>query len=112
MTSKQDPQSRGIEDRFHDLSADVREERLVRYITHQVELGRRVGDIVKDAYVIQHFDEVARNRILEHPGVIKSIEQSVRRQFADVGESVGEAKDVEGDQDSAGRSSDADLSDL
>jgi hypothetical protein len=112
MTGKRDPKSRGIEDRFHDLSVDVREERLVRYITHQVEQGRRVTDIVNDPYVVQHFDEVARSRILEHPGVIKSIEESLRRQFADAGDSVGGCEAAEGEQESAGRSSDADLPDL
>jgi hypothetical protein len=112
MTSKHDAKSRGIEDRFHDLSADVREERLVRYITHQVDQGRRVSDIVNDPYVVQHFDELARSRILEHPGVIKSIEASLRRQFADAGDSVGGPDATEGGQDSAGRSGDADLSDL
>lgn len=74
--------AKNIEHRFHDLSADVREERVIRYIVHQVEAGRRVNDIVNDDYIAQHFDEASRNRILEHPEVIKSIEQSVRRQFA------------------------------
>ncbi len=90
----------------------MREERLVRYITHQVDQGRHVGDIVNDPYVVQHFDDVARTRILQHPAVIKSIEQSVRRQFADAGESVAGAEAPERDQHSAGRSSDADVSDL
>ena len=112
MTSKHDPKSRGIEDRFHDLSVDVREERLVRYITHQVDQGRRVTDIVNDPYVVRHFDEVARSRILENPVVIKSIEESLRRQFADAGDSVGGSEAPEEEQESAGRSSDADLPDL
>ena len=48
----------------------------------------------------QHFDEVARNRILEHPGVIKSIEEEIRRQFAGYGDSVGRPEATGGDQDS------------
>jgi hypothetical protein len=112
MTSKHDAKSRGIEDRFHDLSADVREERLVRYITHQVDQGRRVSDIVNDPYVVEHFDEVARSRILEHPEVIKGIEVHMRRQFAGYGDSVGSPKADGGDQHPAGRSTDGDMPDL
>jgi hypothetical protein len=112
MTSKHEPHGHGIEERFHDLSADVREERLVRYIVHQVEQGRHVKDIVDDPYVVQHFDQVARSRILEHPEVIKSIETSVRRQFAEIGDTAGGPRATEGDQGSDGRSSDADLSDV
>lgn len=109
MASKQEPSSRG---RFHDLSADVREERLVRYILHNVQNGRRVKDIVNDEYVVEHFDEVARGRIMEHPQIIKGIEEHLRRQFAGYGDSVGGPKECGGDQDSAGRVSDADVSDL
>jgi hypothetical protein len=110
MTGKSG-QGRGFEDRFHDLSADVREERLVRYITHQVDQGRKVSDIINDPYVVQHFDEVARGRIIEHPVVIKSIEASVRRMFAAFGSQAGLGKAPE-DRVSDGRSDDADLSDL
>jgi hypothetical protein len=113
MPSKSEPPSRGIEARFHDLSADVREERLVRYIAHQVGSGRHVKDIINDSYVVQHFDEVARNRILGHPGVIKAIEEQMRRQFAGYGDSVGGPKPSGGDQDSGGtEENDAELSDL
>jgi hypothetical protein len=112
MTTKNDPPNRGIEGRFRDLSADVREERLVRYIVHQVETGRHLNEIVKDSYIVDHFDEVARNRILEHPAVIKSIEQSVRRQFAGCGDSVAGSTVCGGDQDSAGRGDNGDVSDL
>jgi hypothetical protein len=99
MPSKSEPPSRGIEGRFHDLSADVREERLVRYIAHQVESGRHVKDIINDSYVVQHFDEVARNRIVEHPEVIRAIEEHMRRQFAGYGDSVPASKPCGGDQD-------------
>ena len=110
--AKHEPPSRGIEGRFRDLSADVREERLVRYILHQIQSGRRVRDIVNDAYVVEHFDEVARGRIIEHPLVIKGIEENMRRQFAGYGDSVGRPKAGGGDQDGAGRGNDADVSDL
>jgi hypothetical protein len=86
MTGKDEPSIRGIESRFRDLSVDVREERLVRYIVHQVASGRHVKDIINDAYVMAHFDEVARSRIIEHPEVIKGIEEQIRREFAKYGD--------------------------
>jgi hypothetical protein len=109
MSTKHEPSSRG---RFHDLSADVREERLVRYILHNVQSGRHVKDIINDPYVVEHFDEVARGRIIENPLVIKGIEENMRRQFAGYGNSVPGCKESGGDQDSAGRVNDADVSDL
>ena len=112
MTANNEPAGKGIEYRFRDLSVDVREERLVRYIVHQVESGRHVKDIVNDAYVTDHFDEVARRRILENPAVIKGIEGQIRRQFAGYGDSVGGPDVAGGDQDTAGRTDDAQLPDL
>ncbi len=99
MTAGSEPPARGVEGRFRDLSADVREERLVRYILHQIGTGRHVKDIVDDSYVTEHFDEVARRRILEHPEVIRGIEEHMRRQFAGYGDSVGGPKVTGGDQD-------------
>ena len=112
MTDKKDRTVRGIEHRFRDLTADVREERLVRYVIHQIDCGRHVEDIVNDAYVTEHLDVVARERILEHAEVIKALEQRIRRQFAGYGDSVGGPEACGGDQDSAGRASDDQLPDL
>jgi len=113
MTDKKDRTVRGIEHRFRDLSADVREERLVRYILHQAQSGRHVKDIVNDSYVVEHFDEVARSRILENPEVIKGIEAHMRRQFAGYGDSVAGLKPPSGgDKHEPGRVNDADMSDL
>jgi hypothetical protein len=113
MATKNEPQGHGAGGRFHDLSADVREERLVRYILHQAQSGRHVKDIVNDSYVVEHFDEVARSRILENPEVIKGIEAHMRRQFAGYGDSVAGLKPPSGgDKHEPGRVNDADMSDL
>lgn len=112
MTDEKEPLLRGIEHRFGDLSADVREERLVRYIVHQLDTGRHVEDIVNDAHVVEHFDEAARKRILEHPDVIKAVQERLRRQFAGYGDSVGNPKPAKADRDSAGQASDDRLPDL
>jgi hypothetical protein len=112
MTDSLEPRERRVEGRFHDLSADVREERLVRYITSQVKQGRHVNEIIEDPYVVDHFDEYARNRILEHPTVIKSIEESIRRQFAGIGGAIARTRPGAAESESDGRTNDADLSNL
>jgi hypothetical protein len=112
MSPIDEPVGKGIERRFRDLSVDVREERLVRYIVHQVKNGRHINDIIDDPYVTAHFDETARRRILENPKVIKGIEEQIRRQFAGYGDSVGGSAENGGNQGSAGRASDAGLSAL
>jgi hypothetical protein len=112
MSAKNEPPARGIESRFHDLSVDVRQERLIRYIIHQVESGRHVNDILDDPYVLEHSDPMARHRLLEHPEVIKSLEEHIRRQFAGYGDSVGSPEANRGDEDSAGRTSDGELPNL
>ena len=112
MSDKNEHPARRIEHRFGDLSADVREERLVRYVIHQIDSGRHVEDIVNDPYVAEHFDVSARGRILEHSEVIKALEARIRSQFAGYGDSVGGPGAHGGDQDSAGRASDDKLSDL
>jgi hypothetical protein len=111
MTSGDPSAGKSIEGRFRDFSVDVREERLVRYILHQVESGRHVDDIVSDAYVTEHFDEVARSAILESPEVIEAIERQIRRQFAGYGDSFPRPLDDEGERDSTGVTN-ADLSHL
>jgi hypothetical protein len=113
MATKNEPQGHGREGRFHDLSADVREERLVRYILHQVQSGRHVTEILNDSYVVDHFDAEARSRILAHPDIIKGVEENMRRQFAGYGQSVANPNPPSGgDEGEAGRVSDADVSDL
>jgi hypothetical protein len=112
MTSNSEPPVKGIEHRFRDLSVDVRDERLVRYVIHQIECGRHIEDIVKDPHIAEHYDEAARGRILEHTAVIKALEQQIRRQFAGYGDSVGSPEASGVDHDSAGRANDGKLSDL
>ena len=112
MTSSGEPPVKGIKHRFQDLSAGVPEERLVRYVIHQIDSGRHIEDIVKDPYIVEHFDEDARERVLEHAEVIKALEQLIRRQFAGYGDSVGSPQTSPTEQDSAGQANDGKLSDL
>ncbi len=76
------PVARRIEQRFRDLSVDVRGERVIRYIVRQVCLGRHVDDVMSDGYLLEHTSEVGRAQILQNPAVIKAIEHEISEQFA------------------------------
>ena len=53
MTDEAEPVVSGIQKRFRDLSVDVREERVIRYIIKQVRLGRPMDEIMADAYIVE-----------------------------------------------------------
>lgn len=81
MADEVEPVVSGIQKRFRDLSVDVREERVIRYIVNQLRKGRRVDEIMSDTYITNHTSEVQRAQILENPAVIRAIEEEIRRQF-------------------------------
>jgi hypothetical protein len=85
MTDDLEPIVRGIQKRFRDLSVDVREERVIRYIVKQVRLGRHVDDIMGDAYLTAHAGDVNTAQVLQSPAVLAAIEEEIRKQFADLG---------------------------
>lgn len=80
--------SANIPKRFRDLSADVREERLIRYVVKQLGLGRHLDDILTDPHVVAHSSDSDRQELLQHPEVIQALEKEIKRQFADYEESV------------------------
>jgi len=89
MTEKAEQPGSDVSKRFRDLTADVREERLVRYVIRQLQLGRHLDDVLRDAYVVDHSMETTRMALLEHPEVIQALEKGLRSQFADFGEKIG-----------------------
>jgi hypothetical protein len=77
-----EPIVRGIQKRFRDLSVDVREERIIRYIVNQLGQGRKIDEIMGDAYLTAHTSDVFRLQIMQNPAVIRAIEEELHRQFA------------------------------
>jgi len=77
------PSPRAIQERFRDLSVNVRDERLLRYISKQVGEGRRLDDILTDQYIITHTTETKRAQLLENPHILRAIEGEIKKQFAD-----------------------------
>jgi hypothetical protein len=82
MTDEGDPAVRGIPKRFRDLSVDVREERLIRYIVKQLSLGRHLDDIMDDREIVAHTSEVTRANLTQNSTVLKAIEEEIKRQFS------------------------------
>ena len=76
------PPPRAIQERFRDLSVNVREERLLRYISKQLGEGRHLDDIMSDHYVVTHTSEAQRAQLLENPHVLRAIEGEMKKQFA------------------------------
>ena len=74
--------AQGIPKRFLDLSADVREERLVRYVIKQLGQGRHVDDILKDEEVMALSSETSRTELMENPDLLKAIERQLKLQFS------------------------------
>ncbi|HEY5528669.1 MAG TPA: hypothetical protein VIL51_04365 [Thermoleophilia bacterium] len=83
MPDDVEPVVRGIQNRFRDLSVDVREERIIRFIVKQLRQGRAFDDVMADPYIVSHTTETTRARLLQHPSVLKGIEVEIRAQFAD-----------------------------
>lgn len=83
MAGEKEPAVGGISKRFRDFSVDVREERLVRYVVKQLGLGRHVDDIMNDQEIVAHSSEVTRAALLQHPTILKAIEDEIKRQFSD-----------------------------
>jgi len=89
VTDAVEPVVRGIQKRFRNLSVDVREERIIRYIVKQLRLGRSIDHILADPYLVEHTSEATRAHMLERPAVISAIEEEIRLQFADFGSVTG-----------------------
>jgi hypothetical protein len=82
VTDDVEPVVRGIQRRFRDLSVDVREERVIRYIVRQLRLGRHMDAILQDPYLLSHTTAEHREQIIENPAVIRAVEDEIRREFA------------------------------
>lgn len=92
MTDDVEPVVRGIQKRFRDLSVDVRGERVIRYIVKQVRLGRHFDAIMDDAYLVAHTSDVTRASMLQHPAVLRAIEEEIKQQFAGYSSVTGPAE--------------------
>jgi hypothetical protein len=83
MADQEESAARRIQKRFRDFSVDVREERVIVYIVRQLRKGRRYDDVMNDSYIITHTNSATRDRLLQQPQVLETIEQEMKRQFSD-----------------------------
>ncbi|HZK49450.1 MAG TPA: hypothetical protein VFD74_07610 [Thermoleophilia bacterium] len=73
----------GVQALFHDLSVDVREERVTRYVVMELHGGRPFDELMADPYVVNHTSAEDRLRILESPDILREIEDRIAAEFHD-----------------------------
>lgn len=73
----------GVQELFHDLSVDAREERVTRYVVTELRKGRAFDDLMADPYVVNNTSEEDRARILESPETLQEIEDRIAAEFHD-----------------------------
>jgi hypothetical protein len=84
----------GVQDFFQDMSVNVREERVLRYIITELHKGRDFDNIMSDPYVVNNTKTEDRVRMMENPETLRGIEAMIEKEFSDFRESVeAEGKD-------------------
>jgi hypothetical protein len=73
----------GIKKLFADLGVDVREERVIRYMVDELRKGRAFDDVMQDPYVVNNTREGDRDRLVENPLTLRSIEEEIATEFRD-----------------------------
>jgi DNA anti-recombination protein RmuC len=66
---------------LRELSKDELEERVVEYVVREIGNGRRLDDVLRDPYVRNRLSEQKLRRVLENPGVMEALEQSISSAF-------------------------------
>lgn len=66
---------------LRELSKDELEERVVEYVVREIGNGRRLDDVLRDPYVRNRLSEEKLRRVLENPGVMEALEQSISSAF-------------------------------
>ena len=105
MADEAESGAQGIPKRFRDLSADVREERLVRYIVKQLGQDRHMDDVMEDEEVTTHSSEVSRTALMQNPAVLRAIEEQIKRQFSGYSAVTGPDADDSGSDREVGPTS-------
>lgn len=78
----------GVQDFFQDMSVNVREERVLRYIITELHKGRAFDSVMQDPYVINNTKSEDRVRIMENPETLRGIEDMIAKEFGEYRRSV------------------------
>lgn len=73
----------GVQDFFQDMSVNVREERVLRYIITELHKGRAFDSIMEDPYVMNNTKSEDRVRIMENPETLRGIEEMIAAEFGE-----------------------------
>ena len=73
--------SEAIQRYLAEMRLDVSEERVMNYIIREVHLGRKLSEVIQDAYVVNRVDKDQLNHLLENKEIIMSVEEELDRAF-------------------------------
>ncbi|MCL5292141.1 MAG: hypothetical protein M1548_06385 [Actinobacteria bacterium] len=66
-----------IRELLEDLTQDIVEERVVAYIVKELQMGRSLGDVLKDPYVSNRFDEEKIGELLQNKEILFTVEKEL-----------------------------------
>ena len=66
---------------LEEMRLDISEERVMNYIVREVRLGRKLSDVIQDAYVENRVDKDQLGHLLENKEVIEAVEEELDKAF-------------------------------
>lgn len=68
---------------LEEMSLDVSEERVLNYIVREIHKGRKLSEVIQDAYVANRVDKGQLDHLLENKEVIYAVEEELGKAFTD-----------------------------
>ncbi len=66
---------------LQEMKLDISEERVIDYIVRELHLGRKLSEVIQDAYVSNRVDEVQLGHLLENKEIIEAVEEELAEAF-------------------------------
>lgn len=70
-----------IERFFTEMGSDLVEERVTRFILQQIHAGESLDEALAEPYVVNNTTVEWRRQLLEHPEVVRAVEEEVGKSF-------------------------------
>lgn len=66
---------------FEDMNMDMVEERIIKYITRELHMGRKLSDVMQDPYIKNRIDNNRLDKMLENEEIISAVEEELAEAF-------------------------------
>ncbi len=70
-----------VKEAFEEMSLNVMEERVIHYVVKELQGGRNLSSILKDAYVKNRVDEERLSHVLGDPEVLRTVDKELNKAF-------------------------------